>query len=172
MLNSLPPVARDMRQTQEMLLAMMPETALLRETAQGFAREFCAKTANEALSRFERDLGITPSGGLSAAQRRERVTAALLSGTVCTPAHLKEVIERVAGVTVNIIEHPEDYAVEIAFADVYGTPRYLDDLKAAVRKILPAHITDIYTFLYKLVQDYYEYTLSGLSESTLSELEV
>lgn len=171
MFSSLPPIAANMRQTNEMLRAIAPETEALLKKITAISGEFCAENADELLWRYEQDLGLENAGALSAEQRRDRIRAALIAGTSCTPAALKEIIERVAEVSVSVIEHPQDYALEIAFNDVYGTPRFLDDIKAAVRAFKPAHLTDIYTFLYKLVKDYYGFANSELFSYTLAEME-
>lgn len=170
MLNSLPPKAADMKQTREQIYAIYPEIEIVLRDIEDTVKQYFVETASSALDRYERDLGLEPASSLEDAQRRERILAAIISGGTCTVKMLKDTIMRVGGRAVTVTEDAENYTVKISFTDVYGIPRYIDDIKAAVQRIIPAHLTVEYEYMYKLLMEYFDFTVEEMHSSTLNGL--
>lgn len=67
---------------------------------------------------------------------------------------LKSVCESYVGGEVEVIESPAAHKVTIKFIDSRGIPSNIDDLKAAVAEIMPAHLVVEYTYRYLSWNEY------------------
>lgn len=71
---------------------------------------------------------------------------------------LKSVSESYVGGEVEVIETPSTHQVSIKFIDARGIPSNIDDLKAAVAEIMPAHLVVEYTYRYLSWNEYDAFT--------------
>ncbi|MCO0597364.1 YmfQ family protein [Peribacillus butanolivorans] len=78
-------------------------------------------------------------------------------GSVNT-ALLKSVCESYVGGEVEVTETPLQYKVKIKFIDSRGIPSNINDLKAAVAEIMPAHLVVEYTYNYLSWNEYDAFT--------------
>ncbi|CAM3640987.1 putative phage tail protein [Mesobacillus zeae] len=69
-------------------------------------------------------------------------------------ALLKSVCESYVGGEVEVSESPDAHKVTIKFIDSRGIPSNIDDLKAAVAEIMPAHLVVEYTYRYLSWDEY------------------
>ncbi|MNJ50809.1 hypothetical protein D3C77_460970 [compost metagenome] len=68
------------------------------------------------------------------------------------------------GGTVDVSFQPAEWSFTVKFIDTIGIPPNLDDLKAVIEEIKPAHLAVEYEFSYLLIRDIH-------AVMTLSELE-
>lgn len=78
-----------------------------------------------------------------------RITAKLLGQGTVTPALLRHVAASFTNGDVEIIERPEEYRFEVKFVSMAGIPPNMNDLKAAIEAIKPAHLVCGYLILYR-----------------------
>jgi hypothetical protein len=106
-------------------------------------------TATWGLDDWEAEYLLPPSPGMSDADRRARLRAALRGYGTATIS----VVERVAGSysfgAVQVIEDQPAYTVTVKFVSAYGVPPDLASLKDAVRRVVPANLVIAYAFQYQ-----------------------
>jgi hypothetical protein len=75
---------------------------------------------------------------------------------------MKSIVSSFDNGTVDLIEDNPNYTFTIKFTDTRGLPPNLDDLKAIVEKLKPAHLAVVYelTFMTWLERDTYNLTWS------------
>jgi len=83
---------------------------------------------------------------------------------VTTVAMIQSVAESFSNGDVEVTELSERYRVGIKFVGNIGTPPNMDDLTAALREIMPAHLGWDYRYMYLLIRD-----IHGVK--TLAEME-
>lgn len=81
-------------------------------------------------------------------QRRSVIKSKLRGVGTVTVELIQNVAEAYDGGKVEVSEQPEQYQFTITFVDTRGIPANLDDLKAAIEEIKPAHLTVRYEFNY------------------------
>jgi uncharacterized protein YmfQ (DUF2313 family) len=93
---------------RELLEAEQPEIDRLDADVEAMRREFFTVTITaRTINQWEDLLGFARKPAWPIARRRDRVKARLMASTPITPARMKELIERIGGVEVELIEHPE-----------------------------------------------------------------
>ena len=126
-------------------------------------------TADIMLSRWEQIFGIAVSQE-SYERRRERLLARKRGGGTGTIEHLKNVILSFSNGEIDIAEHYDEYMIVITFSGRYGIPPYIDDVKAAIEEIIPAHIGYTIAILYRIWSDFKDKTWAELSGYTWDEI--
>jgi uncharacterized protein YmfQ (DUF2313 family) len=91
---------------------------------------------------------IEKSYTLSLDERRSAVKSRLRGAGTVTKTMLVSVCAAYTGGTVEIIEIPADFRVQIVFTDITGVPLNMDALEAVVRDIMPAHLVIEYVYRY------------------------
>jgi hypothetical protein len=91
---------------------------------------------------------IEKSYTLSLDERRSAVKSRLRGTGTVTKDLLKSVCASYTGGTVDIIEMPAEFRVQIVVIDVAGVPSNVDALEAVVRDIMPAHLEIEYVYRY------------------------
>lgn len=134
--------------------------AALDETLQ----QFFVSTATWGLDRWERELGITVDPAKPLDQRRAVVQSKLRGSGKFSGRLVKNVAEAYDGGAVDVTFQPAAWSFTVKFIDTVGIPPNLDDLKAAIEEIKPAHMAVEFAFNYMLIRD-----IDGVL--TLNELE-
>lgn len=135
--------------------------------------QYFASTATWGLDIWENELGLTPALNQPDSERRDRILSRLRGTGTATIRIVKNVAESYDGGAIDVVEDHAVYTVSIVFVDTRGVPPNIDDLKAAVRAVVPAHLSLIYEFRYTLYGDlngaytYSELNLSGLTYGDL-----
>ena len=117
-------------------------------------------TATSSLSRWERIYGI-PESEDSDERRRERLLARKIGGGTGTIAHLKKV---------EITEVYGSYMIKIGFVGTLGVPPYLDDVKAAIDEIIPAHIAYSIVIAYRTWNDIAAKTWGEIADKSWADI--
>lgn len=145
----IPPMLRGSRIFNAILEAEGQEFATLRASIEDILKQFFVETATEwGLDLWEQMLGLTSYAGKPLDQRRSRIISKLRGYGTVTVSLIKNVAESYVYGTVEVNEHPELYSFTIKFVDPRGIPPNLDDLKAAIEEIKPAHLAVEYQFTY------------------------
>lgn len=135
--------------------------------------QFFVNTATWGLDRWESELDLTPAQDQPDAERRSRIISRLRGTGTATISIVKQVAESYDRGSIDVIEDFTAYEVTVEFVDTRGTPPNLDDLKKAVRAVVPAHLDLIYKLRYTLYQElngvytYDQIRLSGLTYGDL-----
>ena len=125
--------------------------------------------ADVSLPRWERIFGL-PSSEEPGERRRERLLARKRGSGTGTIQHLKNVIASFANGEVEITELHGQYMITINFVGTLGAPPYLDDVKAAIDEIIPAHIGYTIALKYNRHIDLSRYTHAQLAAKTHNQL--
>lgn len=115
--------------------------------------QFFVRTATWGLDRWESELGIATDQTKPLEQRRSLVESKLRGAGQFSGRLVKNVAEAYDGGTVDVTFQPADWSFTIKFVDTIGVPPNLDDLKAVIEEIKPAHLAVEYEFSYLLIKD-------------------
>lgn len=127
-------------------------------------QQFFVQSATWGLERWEYELGIETNLLKPIEQRRSVVESKLRGSGKFSGRLVKNVAEAYDGGTVDVSFQPQEWSFTIHFIDTLGIPPNLDDLKAVIEEIKPAHMTVEYEFSYLLIRD-----IDGIM--TLDEIE-
>lgn len=125
----------------------------LRQALNEILDQFFVRTATWEIDDWENELGLTPSQDQPLSERQDRVVSRLRGTGTATIKVVKEVAESYDNGSIDVIEDHAVYTDIIMFVDTAGVPPNLDDLKKAVRAVVPAHLEIIYEFNYFLYSD-------------------
>lgn len=115
--------------------------------------QFFVRTATWGLDQWERELGIDIDHSKPITQRRALVESKLRGAGQFSGRLVKSVAEAYDGGTVDVSFQPAEWSFTIKFIDTVGIPPNLDDLKAVIEEIKPAHLAVEYEFSYLLIKD-------------------
>lgn len=126
------------------------EINLLIEALKDLRNQFYINTATWGLEFYERDLGIEVDINKPYDERREAIKAKMRGQGTTTIQMIKDTSMAFTGGKIDIIEQCEAYHFVIKFIDVLGTPKNIDDFKAMIDTIKPAHLTYSIEYLYNI----------------------
>lgn len=130
-----------------------PEFDLLPARIEDLLNQAYPGYATWALERYERELQIVVDAGKPTDQRRSVIISKMRGYGKGSGELLKNVAEAYDGGTIDVSVVPAEYRIVITFVDTVGIPPNLDDLKAALEEIKPAHMTLTYEFRYLLIKE-------------------
>lgn len=125
----------------------------LRQALEETFAQFFVGTATWSLKDWEAELGLPVAPAQPEGERRDKIRSRLRGMGACTIKLVKQVAESYDNGVVEPIEDHAGYTVIIKFVDTRGVPPNIDDLKAAVRAIVPAHLKLQYEYAYFLWSD-------------------
>lgn len=105
-------------------------------------------TATWGLDTWEKELGLSVAPAQPDAERREKITSRLRGYGTATIALTKAVAESYDQGSIDVIEDFAGYTVTIKFVDTLGIPANIDDAKAALRAVVPAHLAIAFEYNY------------------------
>ncbi|OPJ58431.1 YmfQ family protein [Clostridium oryzae] len=126
--------------------------------------------ATWGLKYWEEFLGIAVDETKPEGDRRSVIKAKLRGTGTVTVSLIKNVAESFGNGGVAVTENTAPYTFEVKFNDIRGVPTNIDDLKAAVEEIKPAHLKVIYTFTYTLWEEVKKLTWEQVKNGTWKEL--
>lgn len=113
-----------------------------------YLRQLDVCTATWALPLWESRHGIEPDAKADYNARRSTVMARMRGTGTTTVATVQNLAASYSNGEVEVLEYPEQFRIEIKFINTVGTPSNIDDLTAALRAILPAHLEWGYIITY------------------------
>lgn len=145
----LPDFLRGSQVFVSLLDAVGTEFNQYRANIEDVLKQFYVETATETgLALWEQMLGLSSYAGKSLDQRRSRIISKLRGMGTVTVSLIKNVAESYVYGTVEVTENPAAYSFTVKFVDSRGIPPNLDDVKAAIEEIKPAHLAVAYQFSY------------------------
>jgi len=100
------------------------------------------------MARLERIYGIQTDEGATLEKRRSALIAKMRGAGTSTREHIEGIANSYTGGAVELTEDIPNYKVTVEFTDDLGVPPYLDELKAALRAAIPAHLLIQYILLW------------------------
>lgn len=136
---------------RSVLNAGADQLELLENGMEDVLRQLFVDTATWGLASWEEFLGLLTDAAKSDNDRRAVIRSQLRGSGTVTAELLQSVAQAYDNGQIEVLEEPELYKLTIRFAGTIGLPPNLDDLKAAVEAVKPAHLAVVYVFKYLLV---------------------
>lgn len=147
------------------------EFDLLAQALAETLQQFYARTATWSLDEWEDELGITNgSGTLTDSERQDRIVAKLTGIGTATLKLIKKTAESYNNGTIVVIQDYSAYKVTIRFVSNKGIPSNINDLKAILRDITPAHLGVEYEFTFVTWSEVAAMTWNIVKTKTWDEL--
>lgn len=148
---------------------------LMADEAEGALEEtlaqFFPQTAyGWGLELWERAYGIPVDLSKPLEYRRTRVISKLRGQGATTVAMIQNVAESFSNGQVEIEEHNDEFYFVVRFTSNYGVPPNIEDLRAAINEIKPAHLAWLFEYLYRTWGQAGAYTWGALAEHTWDDL--
>ncbi len=144
----LPQYYEEFRIVQNVLDREANEFVALNGAIKTVLDQFFIDTATYGLARWEKACGIPTDETKPIEQRRAVVKSKIRGVGTVTVALIKSVAEAYDSGEVNVAEDSANYSIKITFIGNRGIPPNLNDTKAALREIIPAHLGITYEFTY------------------------
>ncbi|MDQ0722219.1 hypothetical protein QF049_003480 [Paenibacillus sp. W4I10] len=163
LMNLLPPLYENVLEMQLLTETEGVELDKLTVGLESVLDQFYPESATWALERYERDLQISTNQAKPDDQRRSVIISKMRGSGKVSGSMLRNVAQAYESGGIEVSVEPSKYRIIIRFVDTYGLPPNLDDLKAAIEDIKPAHMTVEYRLRYL--------TISEVESMTLDEIE-
>ena len=135
-------------QSKALIEALEDASAEAKAALEDVIDQFLIDTATWGLQYWEQTLGLSVDESKNAEYRRSRIKSKLRGAGVTTVAMIRNVAESFSNGEVDVLEYPGQFRLEIKFVGTTGTPPNMEDLTAALREIMPAHLRWDYMFVY------------------------
>ncbi|QEK12702.1 DUF2313 domain-containing protein [Crassaminicella thermophila] len=129
-----------------------------------------ATATDEGLEKYEELLNIPTDILKPIDQRRSVIIGRIRGNATVTKDLIKSVAESYDKGTVEVIENFESYIFIIKFIDTRGIPPNIEDLKAAIEEIKPAHLAVEYEFTYTVWSEVKNITWNDVKTGTWDNL--
>ncbi|WP_203363093.1 putative phage tail protein [Bacillus sp. REN10] len=121
------------------------------------------------LSIMEKEFKIPTDVNKPLDQRRSVLKAKKRGIGTVSASLIKSVAESFRNGSVEVKAIKGQSKILVTFNDVYGIPPNLEDIKQAIRKILPAHRVIEFQFKYLLIKDVQKMTLAEMEATPLNK---
>lgn len=132
--------------------------------------QFFLDTADMSLGRWEKELGLEVNENYDIEFRKSRIRSKLRGQGTITVGLIKSVSESFSNGEVDVTENNPVYSFSVKFVGTRGIPPNLDDLKAAIENIKPAHLVVVYEFTYTTWDEIKGITWGAVKTKTWEEL--
>lgn len=148
MLSYLPDYYATSRVMSSIMDSQGSEMDILWQAVDEVLQQYFLSTATWGLDLWESELGIPVDLTKPTEQRRSVILSKLRGIGTVTVSLIKSVAEAYDGGSVDVSVQPEAFTFTVKFIDTLGVPPNLDDLKAVIGEIKPAHLEVEYSFTY------------------------
>lgn len=148
MLSYMPRYYETSRVIRSCLNAEGKEFDELRAAIDSILEQFFVRSATWGLDIWEATLGLPPAPEQPVDERRDRIVSRIRGVGTATVRVIQEVAESYDRGSIDIIEDYARYLVTAVFVDTAGIPPNLNDLKQALRAVVPAHLEIDFIFNY------------------------
>ncbi len=140
------------------------------EAINDLEKQTVIRTATEEGVTYREQLyGISPIN-MTIEERRTNVLAKTRGGQGCTPELIK--LSALAyGHNVEVIENYDEYEFVIRFIDETGIPSNMDDVRAVMNQLKPAHLQVLFRFKYLVISEMEKTSIAELETMTLNDFE-
>ena len=153
MLKKMPAYYKNSKIVKEIIDSIEAECLLLRKQTQLAENQFFVILSDSNIQNHEQDVGLTPDPSADIDTRRGRVLSRLRGTGTVTKTMMKNVAASFVNGDIEIIEYPSRYCFAVKFTSRTGIPYNIEDIKAMVEELKPAHLAVEYIFTYRLWQD-------------------
>jgi hypothetical protein len=140
-------VIRELFKSIELEFKSLSEETVLTEN------QFFVILSDRDIAKHEQDVGLVPDTAADLETRRGRVMSKLRGTGTVTKTMMKNVAASFVNGDIEIIEYPSRYCFAVKFTSRTGIPYNIEDIKAMVEELKPAHLAVEYIFTYRLWQD-------------------
>ncbi|MFH0071156.1 putative phage tail protein [Peribacillus sp. NPDC056705] len=144
------------------------ETEQLVNEIERLLDQFYPESTTWAMTRYEKDLHITPEASKPLEQRRSVIISKMRGNGKVSGSLLKSVAQAYERGAIEVTVQPSEYKLTIKFIDTYGLPPNMNDLKAAIEEIKPAHLSANYALRYLTIAEVEGMTITQ-NESTTQD---
>lgn len=142
----------------------------MKEALNGVLEQYFVDTATWGLELWEDELGLTSTPDKPDSERRSVIKSKLRGVGSVTVQLMKTVAEAYDQGAIDVTQQPALYQFTVKFVDTIGAPPNLDDLKAAIEEIKPAHLQVVYEYKYLLINQIHQtMTINELQARKLSD---
>lgn len=148
MLDYLPHYYGDSRIVRNLTAREAKEFIQLQDRIQDVLQQFFVDTAVWGLSYWETVCGIPVDESKPKEQRRSVIKSKLRGAGTVTLAVIKNVVDSFENGEIQLQENFAKYEVVITFIGKRGVPPNLNDVRTALREIVPAHLSIRFEYTY------------------------
>ena len=153
MLKKLPTYYQKSNVIRELFKSIELEFKSLSEETVLTENQFFVILSDRDIAKHEQDVGLVPDTAADLETRRGRVMSKLRGTGTVTKTMMKNVAASFVNGDIEIIEYPSRYCFAVKFTSRTGIPYNIEDIKAMVEELKPAHLAVEYIFTYRLWQD-------------------
>ena len=153
MLKKLPTYYQKSKVIRELFKSIELEFKSLSEETVLTENQFFVILSDRDIDKHEQDVGLVPDTAADLETRRGRVMSKLRGTGTVTKTMMKNVAASFVNGDIEIIEYPSRYCFAVKFTSRTGIPYNIEDIKAMVEELKPAHLAVEYIFTYRLWQD-------------------
>ena len=153
MLKKLPTYYQKSKVIRELFKSIELEFKSLSEETVLTENQFFVILSDRDIAKHEQDVGLVPDTVADLDTRRGRVMSKLRGTGTVTKTMMKNVAASFVNGDIEIIEYPSRYCFAVKFTSRTGIPYNIEDIKAMVEELKPAHLAVEYIFTYRLWQD-------------------
>ena len=153
MLKKLPTYYQKSKVIRELFKSIELEFKSLSEETVLTENQFFVILSDRDIAKHEQDVGLVPDTSADLDTRRGRVMSKLRGTGTVTKTMMKNVAASFVNGDIEIIEYPSRYCFAVKFTSRTGIPYNIEDIKAMVEELKPAHLAVEYIFTYRLWQD-------------------
>lgn len=133
-------------------------------------RQFHPETATWGLARWEKDLKIMTIPSKPIGERRSVVISKMRGSGKVSASMIKNVADSYDRGQVDVTVFPSGYYFVIQFIGTIGLPPNMEDLKAAIEEIKPAHLEARYSFRYLVIREiHHVMTINEINSTPLNK---
>ncbi|WP_128893606.1 putative phage tail protein [Longirhabdus pacifica] len=147
MLNAIPRYYHDASIADNIMYVEAEEFFKLNDERKEVLDQFFVDTATWGLNNWERVCGLEINTNLSIEERRSVIKSKLRGFGTVNIQLIKKVVEPYAG-EIEVEDAADRYTIVITFVGERGTPVQLENMKASLLDIIPAHLAMEFVFTY------------------------
>lgn len=152
----LPKFILEIKEFKELLEAEDLELIKLSEYIKKIEKEILISSTDDLIARHEKIFAIIPTNNILK-DRVEFIKAKVSGiGTINNTFLKANALAYNCG-EIKIIEDFVNYLIKIKFVSIYGIPSNLENFKASMREIMPAHLDVAYQFSYMTWKEHDDY---------------
>ncbi|MBQ7038996.1 MAG: DUF2313 domain-containing protein [Clostridia bacterium] len=153
MFENMPNYYRKSQVMTELLSSIEKEVNRLNDEVTLTENQFFVLLSDKDIERHEQDVGIPLDMSADIDTRRSRVLSKLRGTGTVTKTMLKNVAASFVNGDIEVVEYPSRYCFAVRFTSKEGVPFNIEDIKAMIEEIKPAHLAVEYVFTYRLWED-------------------
>lgn len=153
MFENMPNYYRKSKVMTELLSSIEKEVNRLNDEVTLTENQFFVLLSDKDIERHEQDVGIPLDMSADIETRRSRVLSKLRGTGTVTKTMMKNVAASFVNGDIEVVEYPSRYCFAVRFTSKDGVPYNIEDIKAMIEEIKPAHLAVEYVFTYRLWED-------------------